>query len=96
MTGHFLLLVDPMSVDVDGLNFCITTILAFAHFSNNFLIPALNIIITCLILAFRTATTHQRVKQILRIGQMAKMVLTWKFCGGDHFLVDLDSPDPIV
>ena len=81
-----------MSVDVDGLNFCITTILAFAHFSNNFVIPALNIIITCLILAFRTAT-HQLGKQI---GQMAKMVLTRKFCGGDHFLVDLDSPDPIV
>ena len=67
MTGHFLLLVDPMSVDVDGLNFCITTILAFAHFSNNFLIPALNIIITCLILAFRTAKMTHKLKQRLRI-----------------------------
>ena len=26
---------DPMSVDVDGLNMCINTILAFTHFSKN-------------------------------------------------------------
>ena len=27
--------------------------------------------------------------------QVVRMI-TRKFCGGDHFLVDLDSPDPIV